>query len=55
MPLLSDYADSAHRLGMHLKMYYTLGQVSPFCQTQTAFTVTADHLGSRHRLGSPVR
>jgi|EP01047_Picozoa_sp_COSAG01_P009514 hypothetical protein len=28
MPALAEYADSAHALGMHLKMYYTLGQIT---------------------------
>ena len=28
MPLLEDYAASAHALRMHLKMYYTLGQMT---------------------------
>ena len=28
MPLLEDYAASAHALKMHLKMYYTLGQMT---------------------------
>ena len=53
MPLLADYAHQAHALGMHLKMYYTLGQITNHMTELFALKSMGGEILLRNRSAAP--